>query len=233
MAETFLPGTRFDIASFGELVSDPSRVAMLLSLMDGLARPASELAGIAGVTPATASAHLRRLLAGGLVSVEPLGRHRYFKLSAIAVADALEAIALQAPPRPSPLPANPARLALSQARTCYQHLAGRLGVAWLAALERQRLLRIVDGALALAPRGIARIERAGLAAGGWPAGKPCLDWTERRHHLGGPLGSLLTQRMFRARWLARREGGRAVRVTTLGRARLADLGLPEAAFAGS
>ncbi len=223
-----IPSARFDVASFGELVSDPSRVAMLLSLMDGLARPASELASLAGVAPSTASSHLARLLGGGLVLAEQRGRHRYFRLAGDRVADALEAITLQAAPRrrsPSP---EPARAALSHARTCYRHLAGQLGVGWLASLEARRFLRVRDGALSLAPRGIACFEDLGLTMTGWPAGKPCLDWTERRNHLGGALGVALTQHLFALRWLARRPGGRALRITSKGRAGFERFGLPQA-----
>src|SRR5258708_6072022 len=124
------PAAKFELASFGEMLSEPSRVAMLLSLMDGRARPASELAAIAGVTSATASAHLQRLLGGGLWAVTPAGRHRYFRLAGERVADALEALALlHAPARPATTSPAP----LAEARTCYRHLAGRLGVAWLSA----------------------------------------------------------------------------------------------------
>ncbi len=220
-----IPGARFGMATFGELVSDPSRVAMLLSLMDGLARPASKLASLAGVAASTASSHLGRLLRGGLVRAERQGRHRYFRLASERVADALEAIALQAAPGQRLATSNPARAALSHARTCYQHLAGRLGVAWLAALESQRLLRINDGALTLAPRGVVRFERLGLAMAQWPAGRPCLDWTERRNHLGGPLGTLLTEHLFTLKWLARREERRALRITTRGRSGFERFGL--------
>ena len=228
-----IPGARFGMATFGELVSDPSRVTMLLSLMDGLARPASELASLAGVTASTASSHLGRLLRGGLVRAERQGRHRYFRLASERVADALEAVALQAValqavPGQRLLPSNPTRAALSHARTCYLHLAGRLGVAWLAALESQRLLRINDGALTLAPRGVVRFERLGLAMAQWPAGRPCLDWTERRNHLGGPLGTLLTEHLFTLKWLARREERRALRITTRGRSGFERFGLSAA-----
>jgi DNA-binding transcriptional ArsR family regulator len=220
------PNTRFDIANFGELLSDPSRVAMLLSLMHGLTRPASELAEIASVSPPTASAHLKRLLNGKLIRVEQLGRHRYFKLAGPHIADALEAMALHAPQRKLARVLDPGRQIFTNARTCYQHLAGKLGVAWFQALERQKLLRIGGGAFVLSPRGVVRCEGAGLeAAGEWPAGKPCLDWTERQSHLGGPLGSLLTQEMLRKNWLARHKEGRALRLTTAGRRRFADFGV--------
>jgi DNA-binding transcriptional ArsR family regulator len=220
-------GARFDIASFGEIVSDPSRVAMLLSLMDGLARPASELALIAGVTPSTASSHLGRMLSAGFVLAARDGRHRYFRLASDHIADALEVIALSALPGKQVAPLESSGAALSRARTCYKHLAGELGVVGLAALERQRLLRIRNGALALAPRGVARFEGLGLTVAHWPAGKPCLDWTERRNHLGGALGVLLTQHLLELRWLARRREGRALRITTLGRSGFACFGLTD------
>jgi DNA-binding transcriptional ArsR family regulator len=220
------PRARFDIAAFGELVADPSRVAMLLSLMDGLARPASELARIARVAPSTASAHLGRLAEGGLVCAEPRGRHRYFRLAGDRVADTLETIALQATATGHrPVTSDPARIALSHARTCYRHLAGRLGVAWLAALDGQRLLRVHDGAITLAPRGVRRFGDLGLALSANVAGKACLDWTERRPHLGGALGALLTQHLLAMRWIARRDDTRALRITSRGRTGFARLGV--------
>jgi DNA-binding transcriptional ArsR family regulator len=219
------PNLRFDIASLGELFSEPSRVAMLLSLMHGLSRPASELAQIAGVTLPTASAHLKRLLGGRLLTVEQLGRHRYFKLAGPHVAEALEAMALHAPPRRDARPVDRDRQIFNLARTCYQHLAGRLGVLWLSALETEKLLEVGGGGVTLSASGIARCEAAGFAAPRWPAGKPCLDWTERQTHLGGPLGSLLTQQMLQLDWLARHGASRAVRLTSLGRRKLAGFGV--------
>jgi len=191
---------------------------MLLALMDGSARPATELAAVAKVTPPTASFHLGRLVTGGLLAVEAAGRHRYYRLAGAAVAEALEAVALIHPRRPDTANREipPERLALVAARTCYRHLAGRLGVAWLASLERARLVGVRDGALALTRRGVARFEELGLAPARWPPGKTCLDWTERRYHLGGPLGTLLTDHLFAKKWLARRRDGRAVRITPEG-----------------
>jgi DNA-binding transcriptional ArsR family regulator len=218
-----IPSARFDMASFGEAVSDPSRVAMLLSLMDGLARPASELARIAGIASSTASFHLNRLVAGALVLREPMGRHHYFRLAGDQVADALEALALHAAPRRVTATPDPAQEAFSLARTCYKHLAGKLGVAWFAALERQGMVHLRDGALEVAPRGVTRFEELGLSPPRWPSGKPCLDWTERRHHLGGPLGGLLTQHLIAVGWLARRKDRRALRVTSAGRSGFARL----------
>jgi DNA-binding transcriptional ArsR family regulator len=211
-----LPSARYELAGFGELAADPSRAAMLLSLMDGSARRASELAGIAGVTPQTASSHLRRLVEGGLLVLERLGRHHYFRLSGERVAEALEAVALLHPPARKRVPPTPERVALAEARTCYLHLAGRLGVAWLATLEKRRFIHLSGGALAMTGKGVAHFASLRLSPSRWPAGKPCLDWTERRSHLGGPLGGLLTQHLFERGWLARRAENRAVRVTSLG-----------------
>jgi DNA-binding transcriptional ArsR family regulator len=212
-----LPSARFDIAGFGELIADPSRVTMLLALMDGRARPASELARLAGIAPATASSHLKRLLEGRAVAVEPSGRHRYFRLASEAVADALETIALIHPLPARTAPIDPAREAIARARTCYKHLAGRLGVAWLDGLEKTGLIALSSGALALTGRGCTRFAALGFEADRYPAGKPCLDWTERKSHLGGPLGVFLTERLFALRWIVREKEGRAVRITTLGR----------------
>jgi DNA-binding transcriptional ArsR family regulator len=222
---TTIRHARFDVANFGELVGDPSRVAMLMSLMDGLARPASELALVAGISRSTASFHLKRLLLGALVVTEPAGRHRYFRLAGDDVADALEALAVYAAPGRKVVTADPAVEALARARTCYKHLAGRLGVEWLASLERQRMVHLRDGAVALTPRGVACFEGLELKATRWPVGKPCLDWTERRHHLGGALGLLLTQHLLSLRWLARLQEGRALRITPIGRAGFARFGL--------
>ena len=215
------PSSRFAIAEFGELVADPSRVAMLLSLMDGLARPAGELAQIAGVAPSTASAHLRRLTSGGLTRTEPRGRHRYFRLAGDHVADALEAIAAQIVPSPR---CTPVRSALTQARTCYRHLAGRLGVAWMVALEKRGLLETSGGAVALTEKGAAALRELGLTPPR-SSGKTCLDWTERRYHLSGGLGTGLTAELFSARWIARRRDTRGVRVTLAGRDAFAELGI--------
>lgn len=224
-----LPAARFDLATFGELVSDPSRVAMLLALMDGAARPASELARLAGIAPSTASFHLQRLVGGGLVRVDAVGRHRYARLASSRVAEALEAVALVRRPDTRRALTAEQRL-LAGARTCYRHLAGGVGVAWLIALEDARLVRARGGALTLTRRGQDWCRERGLETARWPGGKHCLDWTERRHHLGGPLGALLTGHLFALGWLARRRGDpdRAVRVTATGRRELVRLAVPAA-----
>src|SRR5690242_9217448 len=189
-----------NIAVPAALIGDPARAAMLNALLDGSARPAGALASLAGLSAQAASNHLARLVEGGLLAVEREGRHRYYRLAGARVAAALEALAGLAPPVP-PLREPRSRLAreLRLARSCYDHLAGRLGVAVTRALEERGVLADTtdapveaklyavtkDGTRWLAELGIEvgaiRPTRRGLA-------RRCLDWTERRHHLAGPLG---------------------------------------------
>ncbi len=219
MTEPAERAAHFDLAHLGELIADPSRVAMLLALMDGTRRPASELARAAGVTASTASSHLGRLVKGGLLVVQPIGRHRYYALGGAHVAEILESLmAATAPRRPR---RQPSELAL--ARTCYRHLAGEAGVRWLAVLEARRFLEVEDGSVALTERGRLWLAGHGMREVTWPHGKLCLDWTERRNHLGGPLGTKLTDHLFARGWLAKRKTSRAVRVTTTGQVELARL----------
>lgn len=222
--EPLLAGAQFELAGFGELISEPSRVAMLLALMDGSTRPATELADIAGVSRSTASAHLQRLLLGGLVSVSSSGRHRYYALASERVADAVEALSLLRPAPALRAPAaSPERRKLAEARTCYRHLAGKLGVAWLVALQRAHIVALREAGVVVSESGARALREHGFTCDGahWPAGKLCLDWTERRYHLGGPLGCMLTAELFRMKWLARRGEGRGVRVTSRGEQALA------------
>lgn len=220
--------SHYQLAEFGALLAEPTRAAMLLALIDGSARPASELARIAGVGAATASAHLKRLLDGGLLAVQQQGRHRYYRLADDDVAARLEALALPRSPR-SPLPRG-SDPALCLARTCYRHLAGRLGVAVCDAWLTRGWLRSDGDGLHLAPAALDGLAQTGLVV---PvperllrlAGRGCLDWTERRLHLGGPLGVTLTDAMLEARWLRRSRQGRALLPSDEGLRRLAQLGV--------
>jgi hypothetical protein len=195
---------------------------MATSLWDGRARPAGELARIAGVGPATASAHLAKLVAGGVLQVEQRGRHRYYRLAGPQVAHALESLAQLLPPHSTTLtPSEPAS-ALRRGRMCYDHLAGQLGVAVSDALLRQRLLKLEDGAYAMSPAGRRWFERFGieiaaLEAGRRPLLRCCLDWTERREHLGGSLGAALATHLLERDWLRRQREARTLLVTTAGR----------------
>jgi DNA-binding MarR family transcriptional regulator len=196
----------------------------LMALSEGQPLPASELAGRARVTASTASIHLAKLVEAGLVTVKRSGRHRYYDLADRNVAAAIESLALIAPRRPaSSLKQARVGSELQAARTCYDHLAGELGVAVFDALQRQKLLSpelepTLLGAKWLGQIGIDVDE---LATRRRPLAKRCLDWTERRHHLAGALGAALATRFFELGWIERLPSTRAVRVTPKGRNRLA------------
>jgi DNA-binding transcriptional ArsR family regulator len=204
------------------LIGDPTRATFLLALKEKDGLPLSELARLAGVGNSTASIQLGKLVDADLVSVERHGRHRYFGLANPRVAKALDALAAIAPTAPSQHPANGIRAA----RTCYDHLAGELGVSLFDGLRRERLVRVDDSEVALTRAGRKRLEQLGVDLS--PARRPltrlCLDWSERRYHLAGALGAALTRRMFEMRWIER-TSGRAVCVTADGRRGLRSLGL--------
>jgi DNA-binding transcriptional ArsR family regulator len=209
-----------DIATPAALIGDLTRATFLTELVDGTALPASELAQRAGVSASTASIQLSKLVDGGLLEVESSGRHRYYRLADPSIASAIEALAVISPHRQA-TSLKTARVGseLQAARTCYDHLAGALGVALLEALQGQRLL---TAELEVTPRGAARfgelgIDVGGLAQGRRPLTRPCLDWTERRHHLAGALGAALASRFLELGWIERRPTSRAVRVTDKGR----------------
>jgi DNA-binding transcriptional ArsR family regulator len=211
-----------DLAPVAQLIGEPTRATMLGALCTSTALPATELARLAGVSPATASVHLAKLVAGGLLAVEPNGRHRYFRLAGPAVARALEALALLAPAKPvRSLRDAAAGTALRAARTCYDHLAGRLGVTLAESLERRGVLRLEAGAFVPTTRGERELADLGLDLDGLKQrrrafARACLDWSERRYHLAGALGAALTDRFFELGWIERRDGTRAVALTASG-----------------
>jgi DNA-binding transcriptional ArsR family regulator len=215
------------LAEVAALLGDAARAGMLSSLWDGSARPAGELARIAGVAPATASAHLGKLVAGGLLRVEPRGRHRYYRLTGPDVADALESLVRLLPPHAprnggeAPLPP------LRRARLCYDHVAGRLGVALSDALLARGWLDLADGAYALRPAGRRALGRMAmdvraLEGGRRPLLRACLDWTERREHVAGALGAALANDFLERDWIRRERGSRALMVTHAGRRGLSE-----------
>jgi DNA-binding transcriptional ArsR family regulator len=208
------------IASIASLIGDPGRANMLTALMDGRALTASELGGAAGVTLQTASGHLSRLVDSGLLVVRKQGRHRYFRLSGPDVAETLEALmGLAQRTGVVRVRTGPRDAALREARICYDHLAGERGVALLEALCRREL---VEGEqdVALTDSGRAFVTGLGvdlrrLQQGRRPICRLCLDWSERRVHLGGALGAALLDLMTDRRWL-RREDGRVLRFSPAG-----------------
>lgn len=211
-----------NIAAAAALIADPTRAAFLDELLDGRALPAGELARRAGVTASTASTHLARLVEGGLVAMERSGRHRYFRLADPTVARALEALAAVAPPKPvRSLRQSNVAASLRSGRTCYDHLAGVLGVRLTQALVESGSLSVREGAFALTEAGAERLTAFGIdltaAERSRRAFAPCcLDWSERRHHLAGALGAALLQRLLDLRWIQRAEGSRAVKLTPEG-----------------
>lgn len=208
-----------DIARIAALVGEPARAAMLLALGDGRALPAGDLAACAGVSAATASGHLGALREAGLLEVVRQGRHRYYRLASAQVAALLESlmlVAAQSPARAAPSRVDPL---LRAGRTCYSHLAGRLGVALCDALIARDGLRIDDDIARFSPSGVRLLEDFGIdvrALHRQPVSKTCIDWSERRHHLSGPTGVAIYQRCMDLGWVRRHLDSRAVSITKAG-----------------
>jgi len=205
------------LAATAAVIGDPARAAMLATLLDGRALTAGELAGAAGVTPQTASTHLARLAEAGLVAVTRQGRHRYHRLASPAVGRLLEGLMELGAPARRPVVTGPRDTALRQARTCYDHLAGRLGVALAGALAAGGAIALTEEGGAVTASGRDALAGFGIAV---PEGglfcRPCLDWSERRPHLAGALGAALCARCFELGWIRRHAAGRAVEITPPG-----------------
>jgi len=213
------------VSSIASAIGEPARARMLYSLLDGRARTATELAAVAEVTPSTTSAHLRRLERQRLVKLVAQGKHRYFSLDGVHVAAALEALSVLAGGTGSAFaPTAPDRL--RAARTCYDHLAGTLGVRIHDRLHELRWLRAAgEGSYDLTPLGVAGLEKLGVDVASTRAlrrrfATPCLDWSERRYHLAGALGAALLGMALQRKWLARDLDSRALTVTSYGRREL-------------
>jgi DNA-binding transcriptional ArsR family regulator len=213
-----------DIAGLAALIGDPARANILSALMAGLALTAGELAGEAGVTPQTASGHLARLVAAGLLLVEVQGRHRYYRIAGPDVAEALETLLVLAE-RTGRVRARPGPRdeALRAARRCYDHLAGTAGVALYDALVSGGDLVAAPDGLATSAAGRARfaafgIDMAALEGRRRPVCRACLDWSERRTHLAGSLGAALLQAFVSRGWASADRKSRAIVFTPKGRA---------------
>lgn len=211
------------IAEAAALIGDPTRARMLGVLMDGRARTTKELAGLAGVSAATASAHVAKMTAAGLVAVKPQGRHRYVRLSGAEAAEILERLmGLAGAVRPAPKRLSPADAAFREARSCYDHLAGRLAVDLVEALLRRDLLRrghdgfepTLAGERWFRANGVD-VGRARCASRAFA--RCCLDWSERRDHMAGALGAALLDALLARGRLERERDGRTLRVTPDGR----------------
>jgi DNA-binding transcriptional ArsR family regulator len=215
-----------DLAAVAALIGDPSRAAMLSALLGGHALPAGELARHARVSAQTASAHLTRLVAAGILTVTPSGRHRYYALNGKEVARALESLALIAPAqRPRSLARSLEAEALCHARTCYDHLAGTLGVALAQGLIARGLVERHQDAFAVTAAGaewlaLRGVYPADLARSRRLFAPVCIDWSERKPHIAGALGAALARYMVENRFIARNGKTRAVRITEAGYAML-------------
>ncbi|OOG42947.1 helix-turn-helix transcriptional regulator [Polaromonas sp. A23] len=221
-----------DIARIAATIGDASRIRMLVLLMEGRALTAKELALGAGIEPGTATSHLKRLVDDGLLESAAQGRHKYFRFASEQVAQLVESLMRVAPKRPSQ-PAAKADEPIRRARFCYDHLAGSLGTGLLAMLLRKRwlepdaadsrqLLLTTLGEKALRTLGLdlnaLRGKRRQLAC-------TCLDWSERRDHLGGALGAALALHFTQQGWIERRKHSRVVQVSAEGTAQFGRLGI--------
>ena len=210
------------IAEAASLIGDPARANILVALLDGRALTATELGLAAGVAPSTTSGHLAKLLEGRLVSVTSSGRHRYFRLGSPAVARVLESLAefaVDGPPRHRPK--SPCGEAMARARTCYDHLAGKLGVALADSLAERKLILLSDEGGLVTQSGRAFLADLGIAFDGRKASRrplcrTCLDWSERRWHIAGLVGAALANRCFELGWTARQRDSRAITITRAG-----------------
>jgi DNA-binding transcriptional ArsR family regulator len=207
------------IAATAALLGDPTRANMLAALLDGRALTAKELAYTAHVTPQTASGHLAKLSDGGLLAAEKQGRHRYYRLASPLVGHMLEGVMAATTPEPVRPTTWRGGEALRTARTCYDHLAGRLGVALADSLtERGHVTLGTDGG-EVTEQGQRFLDDFGASPvpGRRVFCRPCLDWSERRPHLAGRVGAALACRCFDLGWIARQRDTRAVAITSAGR----------------
>jgi DNA-binding transcriptional ArsR family regulator len=211
-----------DIAILGSLIGDPARANMLTALLSGKALTASELAGEAGITPQTASTHLAKMEAAGLLQLHKQGRHRYFALADEDVGSLLEAMmGLAAKKGHLRTRTGPKDPALRKARVCYNHLAGDLGVHMMDSLLAQGFLTPENEGLGLTTDGRRYFEGFAidfdpLEKQRRPLCKSCLDWSNRRSHLAGSLGSALLSRFYDLGWARRMENSRIISFSTAG-----------------
>ena len=213
-----------NIAEIAALIGDPARTNILAALMDGRALTATELAYVARVSPQTTSGHLAKLTLANLLTVEKQGRHRYYRIASPLIGQMLESIMVVAgnqialrPPRSSRLDAD-----MRMARTCYDHLAGRLGVAVADALLGNGHVAFVQDGGEVTPSGFAFFSSLGINLDGREKTRrvfcrPCLDWSERRPHIAGSVGARLCEHYLAQGWIRRLDSTRALNITPLGR----------------
>ncbi len=209
------------VAAIAAAISEPARTRMLCSLLDGRALTSTELSVVAGVTPGTASVHLNRLRKDGLVNVAAEGRHRYYSLGGAEVAGALEALLNVAGVKVKKLPPTTPE-PLRAARTCYDHLAGAIAVSLHDRFEAKRWLKpVADNGYDLTAEGVSCLTSLGIDVAAARSSRrrfafACLDWSERRPHIGGALGAALLNMALQRKWLTKDLDSRAVRVSRRG-----------------
>lgn len=226
-----MPGDA-NVAAIAGVLADPTRVGILMVLLDGRALPAGDLARCARVSPPTISHHLHKMVEHQLLLVEQQGRHRYFRLADSAIAQAIEQLAVLAPAAPvRSLRESEAARAVRAARMCYNHFAGQFGVALTQSLVELDILSAIDGGYLLTPCGEdwvrqLSIERSALGRHGQIFAPHHIDWSERRHHVAGAFGATVARRFCELGWVKRLPATRAVRLTAEGeQALLKELGL--------
>lgn len=216
----------YKLAEIGALVGDPTRASILIELVGGRALTAGELAAAAKITRQTITSHLAKLAGARLIRTERQGRHRYVAIASPEVAHMIESMLYLTGRDERPRAKAPrVQGALKQARFCYDHLAGELGVALCDALRGAKYVELDDHAAQLTAAGMAFCESFGLALSSRsqrPLCRTCLDWSERRPHLAGQFGSALAQRLLERKWIAREPAGRVVSVTLAGARHLRD-----------
>lgn len=219
-----------DIAQIADLIGEPSRATMLVALLGKEALPATELASQALISPQTASSHLSKLVAGNLLAVEQHGRHRYYRLASDEVGHAIESLAIIAPPpRAVDTASEDERLkTIRYARTCYDHMAGKVAVAIARALEQRGLLMRSGRAYEVNEDGKEWFRKLGIDIDGLRTNRrafalQCLDWSERQYHISGALGAALSDRLLKLKYVARARTPRCIRVTVEGKRMLNQL----------
>ena len=233
--------TEPDLPRLAATVGDARRIRMLALLMEGRALTAKELALGAGIEPATASAHLKRLLDDGLLEAAAQGRHKYFRFANAQVAQLVESMMHLAPRRPAPHRSARAGEPVRHARYCYDHLAGQVGTGLFTLMMARRWLRDDESEarqLQLTPRGEQAMRGLGVDIEAAQARRRqfacrCLDWSERRDHLAGALGAAVAERMQALKWIERQKHSRAVKVTAAGVRGLKDMGVPQEVWAAA
>lgn len=211
------------MSRIGALIGSPARALMLTELFDGRALTATELANVAGVSPATASEHLGLLLSGGFVTREKSGRHQYYRLASADIAGALEQLVVQtAHVNAGGQFVKKSRTPIQNARMCYDHIAGRLGVSIADALVLNGTLIALDSDYELTPKGETLFEDLGISLteirkSNRLFARQCLDWSERRHHVAGAVGAAIANLAFEKRWIERAKERRVLTVTPKGK----------------